>query len=158
MAHLTTEKEPKANKNRQWDRNEVASNLIQFEKVRSRTSQRQAAKKLGVPRTTLRSWLARKDSLDASPVVAAFFEHPDGLAFLHRLVIAAQFVMSLHSNGSIRMLCLFLKLSGLNSFVASSYGAQQKNCNHHGTGGGCVWSKGTGSSGTDHEEKEDYGL
>ena len=126
MAHLTTENEPKANKNRQWNRKEIASNLIQFERVRPHTSQRQAAKELGVPRTTLRYWLARKDSLDASPVVAAFFEHPDGLAFLHRLVIAAQFVMSLHSNGSIRMLCLFLKLSGLNSFVASSYGAQQK--------------------------------
>ena len=61
MEHLTTEKEPKANKNRQWDREEVASNLIQFEKIRPHTSQRQAAKELGVPRTTLRHWLARKD-------------------------------------------------------------------------------------------------
>ena len=89
-------------------------------------SQRQASKELGVPRTTLRHWLKRKDSLDVSPVVADFFEHPDGLAFLHRLVIAAQFVMLLHSNGSIRMLCLFLEFSGLDAFVASSHGAQQK--------------------------------
>ena len=126
MEHLTTEHEPKANKNRQWDREEVASNLIQFERVRAHASQRQASEELGVPRTTLRHWLARKDSLDISPVVAAFFEHPDGLAFLHRLVIAAQFVTLLHSNGSIRMLCLFLELSGLDAFVASSYGAQQK--------------------------------
>ncbi|MBF0399130.1 MAG: hypothetical protein HQL90_00005, partial [Magnetococcales bacterium] len=126
MEHSTTDNEPKASKNRQWDREEVASNLIQFERVRAHASQRQASEELGVPRTTLRHWLARKDSLDVSPVVAAFFEHPDGLAFLHRLVIAAQFVSLLYANGGIRMLCFFLELSGLDAFVASSYGAQQK--------------------------------
>ena len=88
-------KKLKTNKNRQWDREDVASNLIQFEKVCSHTSQHQASKELGVPRTTLRHWLARKDSLDVSSVVAAFFEHPDGLAFLHRLVVATPFVMLL---------------------------------------------------------------
>jgi hypothetical protein len=43
MEHSTTDNEPEASKNRQWDREEVASNLIQFERVRAHISQRQAS-------------------------------------------------------------------------------------------------------------------
>ena len=109
-----------------WNRDEVADNLVQFEEIRAGKSQRQAAEEMGVPRTTLQHWLKRKDSLDASPTVIAFFESPEGLAFLHRLVIAVQFVMLLVSNGSIRVVHLFMELSGLDIYVAGSYGTQQK--------------------------------
>ncbi len=127
MAHSTTGKEPKTTKNRQWDRKEVASNLIQFEEIRSKKdSQRQAAKEMGIPRTSVQHWLKRRDNLDASPVVKAFFESPEGLAFLHRLVMAARLVILSFSNGSIRTVCFFLELSRLDVFVARSFGAQQK--------------------------------
>ena len=126
MAQSTIESGPRKAQNRRWNRDEVADNLIQFEQTRSKRSQRQVAEELGVPRTSLQHWLKRKGSLDASPVVVDFFESPEGLAFLHRLIIAAQFVMLLISNGSIRVLCLFFELSGLDTFVAGSYGSQQK--------------------------------
>jgi hypothetical protein len=127
MAHSTTGKEPKTTKNRQWNRKEVASNLIQFEEIRSkRKSQRDATKEMGIPRTSVQYWLKRRDELDASPVVKAFFESPEGLAFLHRLVMAARFVILLLSPGSIQMVCFFLELSNLDAFVASSHGTQQK--------------------------------
>ena len=45
---------------------------------------------MGIPRTSIQYWLKRLDKLDASPVVKAFFESPEGLAFLHRLVMAAR--------------------------------------------------------------------
>ena len=126
MAHSTTGKEPKTTKNRQWNRKEVASNLIQFEEIRSKKSQRQATKELGIPRTSLQYWLKRLDQLNASPVVKAFFESPEGLAFLHRLVMAARLVILSFAKGGIRMVCHFLELSGLGAFVAPSFGAQQK--------------------------------
>lgn len=68
--------------------------------------------------------MERKRGLDASEVVAAFFESPDGLAFLHRLVLVLHLVLCYRPAG-IRGVCEALELSGLSRFVAASYGAQQ---------------------------------
>ena len=48
MAHSITGEEPKTTNNRQWDRDEVVSNLIQFEQIRAKKSQRQAAMAAGL--------------------------------------------------------------------------------------------------------------
>ena len=48
------------------------------------------------------------------------------LAFLHRLVIAFHLVCVEVGACGIRLVCLFLNLTGLNRFVAASYGAQQQ--------------------------------
>jgi hypothetical protein len=112
---------------KRWGRLEVAEKVAEFEKVVEKPiSQRQLAQKLKIPRTTLQHWLCRKDGIDASPAVVAFFESQDGVAFLHRLVLAAQFVMTLLGPCGIRLVCVFLELSGLDRFVAASYGYQQK--------------------------------
>jgi len=93
---------------------------------RQTSSQRQLAKELGIPRSTLQHWLKRKEGIDAAPEVVAFFESAVGVAFLHRLVLAAHFVMTLLGPCGIRLVCLFLELSGLDQFVAASYGTQQQ--------------------------------
>ena len=112
---------------RRWSRAAVAAKIAGFEHGYQRTpSQRQLAQKLQVPRTTLQHWLKRKQTLDADPAVVAFFESPAGVAFLHRLVIAAHLVMTLVGPCGIRLVCLFLELTGLDQFVAASYGPQQK--------------------------------
>jgi hypothetical protein len=49
-----------------------------------------------------------------------------GLAFLHRLVIAFHLVCVEVGACGIRLVCLFLRLTGLDRFVAASYGAQQR--------------------------------
>jgi hypothetical protein len=96
---------------------EASSNII--------PSQREFAEKNGISRTTLQYWLSRRDKIDASQAVVKFFESPDGLAFLHQLVIALQFTMCIIGNCGIRVVCLFLELSMLDRFVAPSYGVQQ---------------------------------
>jgi hypothetical protein len=58
--------------------------------------------------------------------VAAFLETPVGLAWLHRLVLAAVFVMTLRSPSGIRLVCEFLELSGLAAVVGASFGSMQK--------------------------------
>ncbi|WP_218188442.1 hypothetical protein, partial [Desulfosarcina cetonica] len=59
-------------------------------------------------------------------MVKDFFESPSGTAFLHRLVVAAHFCMAFLGPGSVRQVCQFLELTGLDRFVAASYGSQQK--------------------------------
>lgn len=88
-------------------------------------SERQAAKELPVPRTTLQAWRLWHETLDSCPHVAAFFQSGPGLAFLHRLVIAFHLVCVEVGACGIRIVCLFLNLTGLDRFVAASYGAQQ---------------------------------
>jgi hypothetical protein len=109
-----------------WDRFERADLFAQYQQLRTQgISERQAAKELKVPRTTLQAWRMWHDTLDMGPHVADFCQSGPGLAFLHRLVIAFHLVCVEVGAGGIRLVCLFLKLTGLNRFVAASYGAQQ---------------------------------
>jgi len=89
-------------------------------------SERQAAKELQGPRTTLQAWRLWHATLDSCPHVAAFFQSGPGLACLHRLVIAFPLVCVAVGACGIRLVCLLLHLTGLDRFVAASYGAQQQ--------------------------------
>jgi uncharacterized protein DUF6399 len=110
-----------------WDRFERADLFEQYRELRTQgISERQAAKELKVPRTTLQAWRLWHDSLDSCPHVADFFQSGPGLAFLHRLVVAFHLVGVEVGACGIRLVCLFLNLTGLDRFVAASYGAQQQ--------------------------------
>ena len=110
-----------------WDRFARADLFEQYQELRTQgLSERQAAKELKVPRTTLQAWRVWHDTLDVCPHVADFFQSSPGLAFLHRIVIAFHLVCVELGACGIRLVCLFLNLTGLNRFVAASYGAQQQ--------------------------------
>ena len=110
-----------------WERFERADLFEHYLDLQAQgVSQRQAAKRLQVPRTTLQAWHSWHDTLDICPHVAEFFESAPGLAFLHRLVLALHLVCVEIGACGIRLVCLLLKLTGLDRFVAASYGAQQQ--------------------------------
>ncbi len=110
-----------------WDRFERADLFEQYRALRTQgISERQAAKELKVPRTTLQAWRIWHATLDICPEVAQFFQSGPGLAFLHRLVMAFHLVCVAVGACGIRLVCLFLNLTGLDRFVAASYGAQQQ--------------------------------
>ena len=110
-----------------WDRFERADLFEQYRQLRTQgVSERQAAKALKVPRTTLQAWRQWHDTLDMCPHVAEFFQSGPGLAFLHRLVIAFHLASVEVGACGIRIVCFFLNLTGLDRFVAASYGAQQR--------------------------------
>lgn len=114
---------------KRWRRCEQTAKLAETEAAMGGDrplSQRQAAKQAGVARTTVQHWQARKAAIEATPESVAFFESPEGLAFLHRLMIAAHLVITLAGAGGIRLVCLLFELTGVDRFVASSYGAQQQ--------------------------------
>src|SRR5215467_14234262 len=117
----------KNDRNQRWTRLERADLFAQYSELHLQgVSQRQAATVLDVPRSTLQAWLAYHDRLDACPAVVAFFQSVPGLAFLHQLVIALHLVCVEIGACGIRLVCLFLKLTGLNRFVGASYGTQQQ--------------------------------
>jgi len=113
--------EASASASKQWSRKEIAEKLDEFEQGYARLpSQRLWAEDLGIPRSTLQYWLQRKEHIDADPELVAFFESSVGVAFLHRLILAAHLVMTLMGPCGIRLVCLFLELTGLDHFVAAS--------------------------------------
>src|SRR5215510_919318 len=110
-----------------WDRLERADLFAQYRALRTQgLSERQVAKELKIPRTTLQAWRIWHDSLDICSHVAEFFQSGPGLAFLHRLVIACHLICVAVGACGIRLACLLLHLTGLDRFVAASYGALQQ--------------------------------
>jgi Family of unknown function (DUF6399) len=90
-------------------------------------SQRQFARDIGVPRSTLGHWLRHRGPVEADlePALVAFLDSPAGYRFLRRLVAALHLVFHLVGNSGLRPLGGFLKLTQLDRFVAPSFGAQQ---------------------------------
>lgn len=114
-------------RHQRWARFERADLFEQYSNLSTKgLSQRQAAKVLDVPRSTLQAWRAYQESLDECPAVVAFFHSVPGLAFLHRLVLALHLVYTEVGACGIRLVCLVLQLTGLNRFVGASYGTQQQ--------------------------------
>ena len=113
-------------RNQRWNRVERAERFAQYGDLQTQgLSQRQAAKVLDVPRSTLQAWRAYQERLDESPAVVAFFHSVPGLAFLHRLVLALHVVFVEVGACGIRLVCLLLKIH-LNRFVGASSGTQQQ--------------------------------
>ena len=105
---------------------EKLEELKQKQEIRSGISERELAKQIGIPRSTLRHWQERRGEIEEDINVVAFFTSPSGVAFLHRLMVAIHFVTSFLGTGGVRLVSTFLELSGLSSFIASSYGTQRK--------------------------------
>src|SRR5262245_65691826 len=80
-------------------------------------SQRQAAKVLAVPRTTLQAWRVWQERRDICPQVGTFCASGPGLAYLHRLVMALHVVCVAIGAGGIRIGCLFVSMNGLQRFT-----------------------------------------
>jgi len=102
----------------------------QFERLDSPwISSSKIARVLGVADSTLRYWVrSRRRRLRNSqwpPNTVRFLEGPEGLEVLRRLLAAAHLIFLQSNDCGIRDLCLFLEFSGLDEFIASSYGAQQ---------------------------------
>jgi hypothetical protein len=81
---------------------------------------------LDVPRSTLQAWRAYQERLDACPAVVACLHSVPGLAFLHRLVVALHLVYTAVGACGMRLVCLFLRITGLDRFVGASYGVQHQ--------------------------------
>jgi hypothetical protein len=87
-------------------------------------TQRGVAAASGVARSTLQAWCREVPHGDPPAGLAAFVRTPDGMSWLHRMVWAAHFSITLRAAGGTRLVSEFLELSGLSAFVGVSDGAQ----------------------------------
>ncbi len=74
----------------------------------------------------MQDWLGQAPRVEVPAALRQFYASEEGVAWLHRQVLAAHLVITLLAGAGIRQVCTFLELSGLSAFVASSYGSQQK--------------------------------
>jgi hypothetical protein len=106
-----------------WEQLVAAAAVDHFHDPDHATSQRQYAQQHDIPRSTLGHWLRQPDPEGVDPDTAAFFRSSSGVALLRRLVLALFTVFLFRGACGLRLLSLFLRLTQLDRFVASSTGA-----------------------------------
>lgn len=110
-------------KKTRYERLDIAQKVVDIKSVLQKTGNKsKAAREVGIPRSTARYWLAREGKSGVSPEIESLFESPVGMAFLHQLVLSAQFTITQLAGGGVDILATFLRLSQLDKFVASSHG------------------------------------
>lgn len=101
--------------------------IIQFEEALKQShSQRNAEKLTSIPRTSYQYWNKRQQSCNLDEVVKVFFQQPEGLEFLHRITLAADFVITQLCGSGIGSLKTFYELSQLDQLAATSFGSLHK--------------------------------
>jgi hypothetical protein len=105
-----------------WPRSHAAAAFDQANDPQ-RCSQREYARQQGIPRATLGDWLRQDTPPGVDPLLAAFLRSSAGERFQRRLVLVLFLVFHLQGACGLRLLGKFLSLTGLDAFVASSYGA-----------------------------------
>jgi hypothetical protein len=106
-----------------WDHQQMAQAFDRFNDPDPPASQRQFAREHGIPRSTLGHWLRQDQPEGLDPHLVAFFRSSCGLALLRRIVLALFLAFLFRGCSGLRALGLFLRLTQLDHFVASSHGA-----------------------------------
>jgi hypothetical protein len=86
-------------------------------------SQREYARRYGIPRSTLGDWLRQDEPEGLDPELVAFLRSAAGERWQRRLVLALLLVFHLDNACGLRQLTRWLAFTQLDRFVASSYGA-----------------------------------
>jgi hypothetical protein len=105
-----------------WPRDQRAQACDHFTEPKP-FSQREYARRHGIPRSTLGDWLRPDEPDGLDPELVAFLRSAAGERFQRRLVLALLLVFHLDNACGLRQLTRFLACSQLDRFVASSYGA-----------------------------------
>lgn len=100
---------------------DMSEKFVHYKTLMQSMSERRAANEVGVARSTLQDWQTRTRNIPLSKSTIEFFESPDGVIFLERLVNVLQFVMTQVGSCGIRLVSLVLQMSSLDYFAASSY-------------------------------------
>jgi hypothetical protein len=112
---------------KQYSKQNIIDALPIYEKkISDNISQRRACNDSHIPRKTLEGWKKRKQTIPLDPQIVNFFESPIGFEFLHKILVALQLVLNQIGSCGIRFVTLFMELTKLDYFVASSYEALRK--------------------------------
>lgn len=99
---------------------ERSRKIIAFQELlKGNQSQRSASRLLDVPKSTLINWQGKDNEHEE---IDRFLSTSEGIAFLNRIILAAQMVIQYKGRG-IRCMSEFISISGLSRYVANSRGA-----------------------------------
>lgn len=119
--------EPKISFKNQENRQETNRKIIQFEDaIEKYGSQRKAEKFTEISRTTYQHWRNRQQKCDLNNVLIQFFQQPEGLSFLHRIALAAEFVITQLCGCGLGIVQKFYELSHIDRLVSCSSGSLHK--------------------------------
>lgn len=108
-------------------RAKTGAEIIQFERaVEVTDSQRAAAELAKIPRSTAQGRIARRNERSLPVATQAFLDTCEGMMFIHRIILAVEFIISQIAGAGIRVIQLFLEHAQLDQWVASSYGSINK--------------------------------
>jgi Family of unknown function (DUF6399) len=119
---FSTEATPRRTDSPRWKRADAAAAFDHFARQPS-SSQRDYAHAHGIPRSTLGDWLRQPPPDGLDPQLVAFLRSAAGEQFLRLLVLSLFLVFHLQGGCGLRLLQDFLRRTGLDRFVAASYGA-----------------------------------
>ena len=114
---------PQLPASRRRDRVEIALLMEEHLALDPLLSSRERAEKLGVPRSTMFFWEQRHQRLQVESPLATVFESPQGVLWLHRVLLAARLTFIIEQHQGERGERLFLQRAGLEAFVACSKGS-----------------------------------
>ena len=108
-------------------RSKRSAEIIQFERAVEMTgSQRAASKMTKISRSTAQGRIARRNERTLPLATQEFLDTVEGMMFLHRIILAVEFIISQIAGAGIRVIQLFLEHTQLDQWVASSYGSVNK--------------------------------
>jgi hypothetical protein len=117
-----TEPTPPGTDSPRWQRADAAAAFDHFAQHPG-SSQRDYARSHGIPRSTVGDWIRQDQPDGLDPLLVAFLRSVAGERFLRLLLLALFLVFHLQGACGLRLLQDFLRLTGLDRFVAASYGA-----------------------------------
>jgi hypothetical protein len=118
----STDPTPPGTDSPRWPRADAAAAFDHFAQHPC-SSQRDYARSHGIPRSTLGDWMRQDQPDGLDPLLVAFLRSAAGERFLRSLVLALFLIFHLQGACGLRLLQDFLRLTGLDHFVATSYGA-----------------------------------
>ena len=108
-------------------RSQRSAEIIQFDRaVQVTGSQRAASKLTNISRSTAQGRIARRNERTLPLATQEFLDTAEGMMFLHRIILAVEFIISQIAGAGIRVIQLFLELAQLDQWVANSYGSINK--------------------------------
>jgi len=108
-------------------RSRRSAEIIQFERAVEVTgSQRAASKLTKISRSTAQGRIARRNERSLPMATQEFLDTAEGMMFLHRIILAVEFIISQIAGAGIRVIQLFLEHAHLDQWIASSYGSINK--------------------------------
>jgi len=106
----------------------ISRKIVAFEELHNlknkKTSSREIAKLLEIPKSTMHSWIKQSSNERAFEELENFFQTPVGADFLQRIVLSIMKLMKCGPSG-IHGVQEFLRNTKIDNFVASSNGALQ---------------------------------